>query len=403
MKITSTAAAIAVLLGSASAKHRIDSKTRSIRDSHNRHQMFHGVNVVYKVDPYIPTDDGFDSQNSLSDEDIDNLVNWGFNFVRLGVMWEAVERAPGVYDQDYLDKVNELINKLGERGIYTLVDAHQDVLARDICGEGMPSFYAKDILNAGHTYIISPMVDFFVKPILNQFGVMKSIDDYHYEKDENGWPLIEECQKENFGMYYTSPESFTLFRAFYENTMGIQDKFVNYWEVVAKAFSSNQYVVGFDPLNEPLPSWTGIEDFVDTLLPGHYDEKKLAPMYERIHEKFMEVSKDNIMYFEGGQFPDMMGKIGPFNAIFNVGFKLPPGGAIGSENHVLNDHTYCCQVNPNLCADGEPPEGTDDVCYSFHQDRLSIRNGDAYRLGVPLIISEFGACLDTDVCAREIT
>lgn len=46
------------------------------------------------------------------------------NFVRLGVMWEAVERSAGVYDDAYLDKVETLINKLGAAGIYTLVDAH---------------------------------------------------------------------------------------------------------------------------------------------------------------------------------------------------------------------------------------------------------------------------------------
>jgi endoglycosylceramidase len=29
---------------------------------------------------------------------MDQLVAWGFNLVRLGVMWEAVETAPGVYN-----------------------------------------------------------------------------------------------------------------------------------------------------------------------------------------------------------------------------------------------------------------------------------------------------------------
>jgi aryl-phospho-beta-D-glucosidase BglC (GH1 family) len=29
---------------------------------------------------------------------MDDLKEWGFNFVRLGVMWEAVETAPGVYN-----------------------------------------------------------------------------------------------------------------------------------------------------------------------------------------------------------------------------------------------------------------------------------------------------------------
>jgi len=39
-------------------------------------------------------------------------------------MWEAVETAPGVYDEAYLAKVDALITRLGEAGIYTLVDAH---------------------------------------------------------------------------------------------------------------------------------------------------------------------------------------------------------------------------------------------------------------------------------------
>ena len=64
--------------------------------------LLHGVNVVYKVPPYIPDTQSFDSQKSLTAEDIANLKKWGFNFVRLGVMWEAVETEPGVYDWDYL-------------------------------------------------------------------------------------------------------------------------------------------------------------------------------------------------------------------------------------------------------------------------------------------------------------
>jgi hypothetical protein len=44
----------------------------------------------------------------------------------------------------YLTKINDLITKLGEAGIYTLVDAHQDVFARMMCGEGVPDFYARE-------------------------------------------------------------------------------------------------------------------------------------------------------------------------------------------------------------------------------------------------------------------
>jgi endoglycosylceramidase len=106
------------------AKLHVDSDTRMIRDETGRAVLLHGVNVVYKVDPYIPMMEHFDAQDSLTEEDIADLKSWGMNFVRLGVMWEAVERSEGHYDMEYLAKVDALITRMGEQGIYTLVDAH---------------------------------------------------------------------------------------------------------------------------------------------------------------------------------------------------------------------------------------------------------------------------------------
>ncbi len=117
-------ASVLVALGLANNKIHINTESRLMEDEFNRTTILHGVNVVYKVHPYIPDRHTYSSQDSLTDEEIDQLVDWGFNFVRLGVMWEAVETAPGVYNQTYLDEVDELITALGEKGIYTLVDAH---------------------------------------------------------------------------------------------------------------------------------------------------------------------------------------------------------------------------------------------------------------------------------------
>lgn len=107
----------------------------------------HGHNVVIKLPPYLPTQDTFDWQTSISDTDLDYLESWGTNLVRLGVMWEAVETAPGVYDYEYLDKVDKLINKFGERGINVIVDNHQDLFSRSLCGEGVPNFYTPEELD----------------------------------------------------------------------------------------------------------------------------------------------------------------------------------------------------------------------------------------------------------------
>ena len=156
----------------------VDPNTRMFKDPQGRMMIFHGQNVVYKTPPYIPSDGAFDPNKSLNDEDVANLVLWGQNFVRLGVMWEAVERSPGKYDDEYLDKVEQLINKLGEAGIYTLVDMHQDVFSRSICGEGFPDFYTKEIIK--DSQCINGFMDSILKPLYDSTGMCKSIRDYGF-------------------------------------------------------------------------------------------------------------------------------------------------------------------------------------------------------------------------------
>lgn len=43
------------------------------------------------------------------------------------------------------------------------------------------------------------------------------------------------------------------------------------------------------------------------------------------------------------------------------------------------------------------------VCNEYHQVKVGIRANDAKKVNVPLIISEFGACMGGDTCIVEIT
>ena len=109
------------------------------------------------------------------------------------------------------------------------------------------------------------------------------------------------------------------------------------------------------------------------------------------------------MMFEPGQFPDMIG-LGTEAVVWHLGFTKPPGGEIGSANHVLNDHTYCCQLGANVCAaTGEPSAADAPRCLDLHEKRIGTRDQDARKLGIPLIMSEFGACMDGQSCVTEVT
>jgi len=150
-----------------------------------------------------------------------------------------------------------------------------------MCREGVPDFYAKDVLK--HPVCHSRVLDPIVKPILKKYGICKSLqNDYGYTMDENGDPLITDCQKKNFVSYYPSLESINGFDALYNNVDGLQDKFVASWARVAKEFANNPAVVGFDPLNEPYPG-NNVKD-LSLNIPGKVDRVALAPMYERIFE-----------------------------------------------------------------------------------------------------------------------
>jgi endoglycosylceramidase len=50
----------------------------------------------------------------------------GWNVVRLAVSWSRIEPAPGAYDERYLDSIARAVSLFESRGVYTLVDLHQD-------------------------------------------------------------------------------------------------------------------------------------------------------------------------------------------------------------------------------------------------------------------------------------
>jgi len=102
------------------------------------------------------------------------------------------------------------------------------------------------------------------------------------------------------------------------------------------------------------------------------------------------------MFFESSQFPDTIGLFG--GLVVPLGFSKPPGGANNSTVHVLNDHSYCCQLDPSICLTGEPTLEKAVECRAWHEKRLATRSLDAQRYGIPLFISEFGACLNSSSC-----
>ena len=111
-------------------------------DSAGREVFFRGVNVVFKDPPFLPNELHFHSNLSFVDADVDFLVSMGVNLIRLGVMWPGVfPEARGKVNLTYLEQVRDIVRMCARKGVYTLLDLHQDELHPIFCGEGAPDWW----------------------------------------------------------------------------------------------------------------------------------------------------------------------------------------------------------------------------------------------------------------------
>lgn len=98
---------------------QVDPETQHFVDEYQRTRIFHGVNAVYKNPPfYPPVKDKFHVNDSLAEEDVQNLQRWGMNIVRLLVAWEGVEPKKGEYNMTYINEVKNIVKLLGKYGVW---------------------------------------------------------------------------------------------------------------------------------------------------------------------------------------------------------------------------------------------------------------------------------------------
>jgi len=169
------------------------------RDNHGRFLLFRGVNFASrsKLPPYLPIAPLNRSNISYADlqeevnkvtKDLDHLKDLGFNAIRLLIMWKALEPTPNPNLEEllpegkkYLEMIKVIIDKLHERGLFVILDFHQDIVHEIFGGDGFPDwalaidkFHLKPIKRPllefqKRTWFLSYFINSLVKHTLRSF------------------------------------------------------------------------------------------------------------------------------------------------------------------------------------------------------------------------------------------
>jgi hypothetical protein len=247
--------------------HNLTISSSHFMDASGRTAMLRGINLggSSKV-PMTPNGatfnrDGFFDHKTVSfvgrpfpleeaDEHFKRLKLFGFNFLRFLVTWEAIEhQGPGIYDEEYLDYLTQIVKKAGEYDFNLFIDPHEDVWSRFTGGDGAPGWTLElagfDLhnLNASGAATVHCMRGDPYPRMLwptNNFKLAAA----------TMWSLF-------YGGRFFAP-SLTVEGISIQDYL--QDHYINAIREVALHLKQMPHVLGYDTLNEPSHGWIGVRD-----------------------------------------------------------------------------------------------------------------------------------------------
>lgn len=199
---------------------RIFTKGTAFVDDQGRERIFNGVNLC---------DKGWYDENhkrnhvyKYDEKMFRTLAENGFNIVRLGMTWEAIEPQPGKYNDEYIEAIRGMLDMCEKYGLYAYLDMHQDLYSffDEGIGDGAPLWAC---LTNGHK--------------IHKTRVVWA-EGYFWGK------AVHAC----FDNFWTNKE--------YQGK-GLLDYFADMWAYVAEKLGDHPALFGFDMLNEPFPGSDG--------------------------------------------------------------------------------------------------------------------------------------------------
>ena len=297
-----------------------------VLDDQGREVLLRGANLNSLGD-YHQDDPELRPTRPPTDDDWDQMAANGFSVVRLIVSWSALEPERGELDQGYVDSIRDAVDAAAARGIYTVVDFHQDAYGRHIatpegttCPEGTEAAIGWD-------------------------GAPE-------------WATITDGEStcRPVGYREGSPAVQAAFRNFYRNTDGIRDAYVATVARVAAEFADEPAVAGYDLMNEP-----------NMVLPADESSARYTELVTDLVTSVRAAEAD------AGGFPHLL-FLEPL-VLFPLGGTMPDTGFTDDRDIVFAPHNYAESIGPAILT----VEQTADI------DAATARDN-----GWPLWVGEYG-------------
>lgn len=193
----------------------------AIFDRDGRQVLLRGVDYNVLGDYYQANPDEA-TVLPYSPHDFQRMAAQGFDVVRLVLSWSKLEPRRGHIDQAEIDRIHRVVDAAGKRGLYVVLDMHQDAWGK---------------------YIATP------PGVKCPAGSERAIGWDGAPKWATYTDGASTCRTP--GVRELSPAVTHAFDNFYANHDGITDQFVRVWEALAKAFAADPTVAGYDLFNEP--------------------------------------------------------------------------------------------------------------------------------------------------------
>jgi len=194
----------------------------------------------------------------------------GFRFSRHLIFWSAIEPTEGVYDEEYLDRVEHWLDVYAAHDTKVLLDMHQDIFGHDpgqTWGNGAPPWAMELAVDGAIPALVETStwsLKYFLEPVTRSFD--------HFFGYEGEYRVL-------------------------------QDHYAAAWRHVAERFRDHPAVLGYDIMNEPFPgsAWDALElgqSNFESSPSFAFDREKLGPFYQRVIDRIRETDSDTWIFYE---------------------------------------------------------------------------------------------------------